>query len=240
MRIMRVRTPASVLLTALLAVVVAVGALIAVVTLRPRPDSQVPADGGTGLPSGAVPAEPICGPGPCEQLAAQTVGGAPVTLLAAPTGKFGQVRIGAPGQSTLFDLTISGMGATLGKESLRCLDGTSAACLVRGDLDGGAVGEVLVSTGGTWRGSGRPYFADAGNMSLFDVTGDGTADIIVVRHECPGAQSGSPKCQAAPVLAEVYGLGGESLGCTKKYTSPSQLKGWPDVRLTKPELRVCA
>jgi hypothetical protein len=239
MQTQRVRTPRSVLLTALLAAVVIAGALIVVVALRPRPDPQVTGDVVPGGPPGTALAQPICGPGPCEQLAAQTVGDVPVTLLAAPTGKFGQVRIGT-GQGTLVDLMIAGMGATLSKESLRCVDGSTASCLVRGDYEGGAVGEVLVNHGDTWRSSGRPYFADAGNMSLFDVTGDGTADIIVVRHECPESLPGSAKCQASPVVAAVFGLGGDSLGCTKKYTSPSQLKGWPDVRVTKSELRPCA
>ncbi|MEC3978126.1 hypothetical protein [Amycolatopsis sp. H20-H5] len=238
MQTLRVRTPRSVLLTALLAVVVVAGALIAVMALRPRPDAPAATDPAAASPPVTAPAEPSCGPGPCDQLAAQTVGGVPVILLAAPTGKFAQLRIGT-GQGAVVDLTITGMGATLSKESLRCVDGASASCLIRGDLDGGAVGDVVVNRGGTWRGSGRPYLADAGNISLSDVTGDGTADVIVVRHECPGAQSGSPKCQAAPVLAEVYDLAGTPIGCTKKYTSPSQLKGWPEVRLTKPELRAC-
>ena len=111
--------------------------------------------------------------------------------------------------------------------------------LVRGQVDGGAYGEVLAGRGGLWHDPGKPYFADAGTLTLGDVNADGVPDVIVVRHECPGAESGTPKCEAAPVLAQVYDLGGETLGCTRKVTSPSDLRGWPEVRLTRADLRSC-
>jgi hypothetical protein len=34
-------------------------------------------------------------------------------------------------------------------------------------------------------------------------------------------------------------LAGRLVGCTKKYTSPSDLRGWPDIRLTKADVRAC-
>jgi hypothetical protein len=63
--------------------------------------------------------------------------------------------------------------------------------------------------------------------------------VIVVRHECPDSSSGTPKCEVMPVLAEVNDLAGNSVGCTRKVTSPSLLGGWPDVRLSRGDLRNC-
>jgi hypothetical protein len=142
----------------------------------------------------------------------------------------------------VFELSIAQLGVRLDQNSLRCIDGTAPTCLVRGDVgdQGNAgYGELLVASGGVWRAPGKPYFADAGTLSLYDVTADGRPDVIVVRHDCPGAASGTPKCQASPVLGEVYDLGGNSLGCTRRVTAPSDLRGWPDVRLTRADLRNC-
>ncbi|MDT7798591.1 MAG: hypothetical protein QOI78_2024 [Actinomycetota bacterium] len=239
MRTSAVRTPRSALLTAVLAAVVTLGAIGAVFLLRPRPD--VPVD--TVTEPGAASAIPAvtCGGGPCRQLAAMTVGGTPVVLLTDASGGAGQVRVG-PEPGTVFDLSIAQLGARLDANSLTCIDGASPTCLIRGDLGDegtGAYGELLVEGGGVWRDPGKPYFADAGTLSLYDVTADGRPDVIVVRHDCPGAASGTAKCQAAPVLGEVYDLAGNSLGCTRRVTAPSDLRGWPDVRLTRADLRAC-
>jgi hypothetical protein len=234
-----VRTPRSALLTAVLAAVVVVGALGAVYVLRSRSDSG--AGSVTEAVAGPATTAESCGGGPCRQVAAMTVGGTPVVLLADAGGGSGRVRIG-PAPGTVFELTIGqqGLDARLDGNSLTCIDGTTAACLVRGGVDGGAYGELLVGSGGLWGDSGKPFFADAGTLSLYDVTADGRPDVIVVRHDCTSSTSGTAKCQAAPVLAEVYDVTGESVGCTKKYTSPSDLRGWPDIRLTRADLRTCS
>ncbi len=224
------------LFTAVLAAVVTAGVLAAVIALRPR--ESVPADTGQPAVVDAAPSAPgvSCGHSTCREFGAMTVGGVPVVLLADETAKQGRVRIGG---DTIFPLIINDMGATLEADSLRCVDGATPVCLVRGDVTGGSVGEVFVARGGIWRDTGKPYFSDAGTIALNDVTADGVADVVVVRHECPGAQSGSARCQAAPVLAEVYEVARGSVGCTRKYTAPSELRGWPDVRLTRADLRAC-
>ncbi|GAA4541212.1 hypothetical protein [Amycolatopsis samaneae] len=241
MRTTGLRAPRPALLTALLAVVVTVAALVVVVVLRPRPAT----DGGDGAAvpplRGPVPATPTCGAGPCRQLAAMTVGTVPIALLADAEGGAGRVRVG-PEPGTVIELAIAELGVRLGENSLRCIEGVTSACLIRGeakDAPGGAYGELLVDRGGRWTSAGKPYFADAGTLSLYDVTADGVPDVIVVRHECPGMTPGTPQCQAAPVLAEAYELGGNSIGCTWKVTAPSDLPGWPDVRLTRTDLHAC-
>lgn len=234
MRTQEARAPGSVLLTALLAVVVTAGVIVAVVLLRPAAPAP---DGAPGVPPVSDGAPSVnCGASACREIGAMTVGGLPVVLLADDAGKEGVVRIGA---DTVYPLMLNDMGVTLKGDSLRCVDGTTPVCLVRGDAGGGSAGELFVARGGVWRDTGKPYFSDAGTVALNDVTADGIADVIVVRHECPGAQSGSARCQAAPVLAEVYDVARGSVGCTRRYTAPSELRGWPDVRLTKADLRAC-
>ncbi|MFE0027529.1 hypothetical protein [Amycolatopsis sp. NPDC059021] len=241
MRSTGLRPPRSALLTALLAAVVTAAALAGVVVLRPHPDTDG-GDGAAAAPSaGPPPTTSTCGAGPCHQLAAMTVGSTPVVLLDAAQGGAGRVRIG-PEPGITIELTIAEMGVRLGKDSLRCIEGSTSACLVRGeanDAAGGSYGELIVNRGGTWEDSGKPYFADAGTLSLYDVSADGAPDVIVVRHECPGSTPGTPTCQASPVLAEVYDLAGTSMGCTWKVTSPSELRGWPDIRLTRADLHAC-
>ncbi len=237
MRTQEARAPRSVLLTALLAVVVTAGVIVAVVLLRPA--APVPA-GEPGVPpvSDGAPNAPgvDCGDSACREISAMTVGGLPVVLLADDSGRQGVVRIGA---DTVYPLIVNDMGATLKGDSLRCFDGVTPVCLVRGEVGGGSAGELFVARGGIWRDTGKPYFSDAGTIALNDVTADGIADVIVVRHECPGAQTGSARCQAAPVLAEVYDVARGSVGCTRRYTAPSELRGWPEVRLAKADLRAC-
>ena len=232
------RVPRAALLTAVLALVVIAAAFVAVVELRPKPADSVSASPSEPSPPGAGSAM-TCGNNPCRQLAAMTVGGAPVVLFADASGGWGRVQIGAqPG--TEFELAITGMGAKLSGTSLRCVQGSTSACLIRGDTSGGAYGELLTESDGVWHDFGRPYFADAGTLSLNDVSQDGRPDVIVVRHECPQATPGTPTCQAAPVLAEVYELDGTVMGCTATVTSPSNFRGWPDVELKKSQLRACS
>lgn len=233
------RAPRSVLVTVLVAAVVTAGVLIAVAALRSRAGAPVGAGPGAD-PAGAItPPNSNCGPAACVQVASATVNGTEVALLAAPDGGSGHLRLGFDPSHATVETTITSIGARLGPDSLRCVDGTIIVCLVRGVTEGGLVGEVLAYRGESWRGPEKPFFSDAGNISLSDATGDNSPDVIVVRHECPGSQPGSAKCGAAPVLASVFDLAGRQLGCTKKYPSPSNLRGWPDIRLTKAELRGC-
>ncbi|HWD06540.1 MAG TPA: hypothetical protein VG674_29290 [Amycolatopsis sp.] len=239
MRTSPTRIPRSALLTAALAAVVTVAALVVVLGLR-----QKPADVASGVAPAGVEPPPstatTCGADPCRQLAAVSVAGTPVVLLADATGGWGRVEIGAqPG--TQFELAITTMGAKLTAQSLQCVAGKTSACLVRGAVGHGegAYGELLIGSDGVWRDFGKPYFADAGTLSLYDTTADGRPDVIVVRHECPDATPGTPKCQAAPVLAEVYQLSGSVIGCTKQVTAPSDLRGWPDVQVRSADLRAC-
>jgi hypothetical protein len=234
------RLPRSVLVTVLAAAVVTAGVLIAVTVLRPHPDGTAMA-GAAPDPSPQPPSSVSnCGPAPCRQVAATTVSGVEVALLAAPDGSSGSLRFGPEAANATMETTITKIGARLGPDSLRCAAGVTTACLVRGTGDGGVVAEVLARRGDSWQGTGKPYFSDAGTISLSDADGSGSPDVIVVRHECPGSQPGSAKCLGAPVIASVFDLAGNQVGCTKKYTAPSQIRGWPDIKLVKADLRPCS
>ncbi|SFQ21666.1 hypothetical protein SAMN05421810_105210 [Amycolatopsis arida] len=230
--------PRSVLVTAVVAALVTAGALGGAVVLRPgaQPNDARPPD---GAPTRAVDAR--CPPESCQVLASTEVAGTVVALLADSDGGSGRVRFGGQARGLVVETMVTTMGARLTGDSLRCAEGARPVCLVRGAVDGGAVGEVLVSAGtgeGTWRAAERLYFSDAGYLSLDDVTGDGVAEVVVVRHDC--APDAAPaRCRVAPVVAQVFDLGGTEVGCTRRHTAPSGLRGWPEVEVRRSDLRDC-
>ncbi|NKQ58266.1 hypothetical protein HFP15_35985 [Amycolatopsis sp. K13G38] len=207
------------MVTAVLAVLVTVGALIGVASLRSRDE------GGPALQM-AAPAVPVttaeeCGSGPCRVLASQTVDGGTVELLADDQGANGQFRAGG----VVVQTTITRLGARLDAGSLSCVTASVSACLVTGPLSGGRVGQLMIDRAGTWRSVDKPYFSDAGVLTLNSVSGSGAPEVVVV--------------QNSPVQARVYALDGSSVGCTRHYTYLSQLRGWPNVRLEASDLRAC-
>ncbi|WP_051116304.1 hypothetical protein [Amycolatopsis nigrescens] len=231
----------SVLWTALLAAVVTAAALVSVVLLRSQAtDHQGFQSAGEAVASGVTPLPGSeCGAGPCQVLRSVEVHGESVELLADAEGGTGRVRIGGATSKMVLETSITALGVRLNGDSLSCFAAGVSACLVRGPHDGGMVGEVLVSREGNWRASEKPYFSDAGSIVLANVTGDDAAEVVRVQHECSDAQASAGKCQVTPVHAEVFDLGGKQVGCSRGYTSPSQIRGWPDIRLTAADLRPC-
>lgn len=226
------------LVTVVLAVLVTVAAVLTVFLLRPDHASS---PGPAAAPAASAPGAPAqCSDGECRVLASTDVDGSSVELLADSGGTSGRLRIHAgTGPPTVLESTVTAMGARLDDDSLRCAEGDVPVCLVRGALDNGMVGEVIVARGGTWRPADRPYFSDAGTISLDDVAGDAAPEVVVVRHDCDVSDS-ADSCRVAPVVAAVFEVGGAELGCTGHYTSPSEIRGWPDVRVSAAQLRPCA
>lgn len=233
----KAKAPRSVLITAVVAAVMTVAALATVAALRWRADNFATSDEPTTPPT-SVGLAAGCGGGPCQVLSSAPVHGTPIELLTDNNGGSGRVRVGGVGSDIVIPITINQFGVRLNQNSLRCVAGETSVCLVRGPNDGGMVGEVLVSRGDSWRPAERPYFSDAGHIVLDDVDGDDVPEIVVVRHDC-SSESGSSRCATAPVLAQVYGVAGEVLGCTKRYTSPSNIRGWPEVNISVSQLRGC-
>ncbi|MGC7095694.1 hypothetical protein ACPZ19_13570 [Amycolatopsis lurida] len=229
--------PRSIVVTAVLAVLITAGALVTAVLLRPgAPDTAVPGAGGESTSAGAASE---CGPRACQVLASQPVKGTTAELLADPEGRSAHVRFGGLGSDFVLESALASMDVAVRQDSLQCVDGPLAACLVHGDYQGGVIAELLVAPSDTWRQSDRLYFSDAGRVLLAQVAGDTAPEVVVVRHECASAAPAAPGCPRGPVLAEVFDLSGKQAGCTKRYSVPSQLRGWPDVRLSETDLRPC-
>ncbi|HVW41410.1 MAG TPA: hypothetical protein VHC18_08680 [Amycolatopsis sp.] len=214
------RAPRSVVFTALIAALVTIGALVCVAALRTRGDAG--SDLAMAAPGATAPTSAEeCGTAPCVVLATQTVGDGAVRLLADAHGANGRFQAG----SATVETTITQLGARLDPGSLSCVTASASACLVSGPLNGGRVGQLLIDRSGAWRSVDKPYFSDAGVLVLGDVSGSDAPEVVVV--------------QGSPVLARVYALDGSVVGCTKRYTYLSQLRGWPNVRLQAADLRSC-
>lgn len=230
------RPPRPVLLTVALAAVVVVGSLVAAVLLRPGEDDHEAVD---GLSMPTATAGDGCAGGPCRVVASASVNGMTVELLAAERGSAGRLRAGGPASASVAEVAIGTMGVPLNQDSLRCEESATPVCLVRGPHDGGMVGELHVWQGDSWRSDQRPYFSDAGSVTLDDVDGDDVPEVVVVSHDCSDAESVAA-CRQAPVLAEVFDLSGGTVGCTGTYGSPGSLRGWPEVDVESYELMACS
>lgn len=216
----RGRAPRSVVVTAILAAVVALSALVAVRLLRDDGTSAQTSVHDAG--SSSVTSGVDCGEGPCQAVARATVGGDPVELLADSAGGNGRFQAGA----SVLEVTVTALGGRLDVNSLSCASGAVSACLVQARQESATIAQLVVNRAGTWRSVDKPYYSSAGVIRLDDVSGDTAPEVVVV--------------QTAPVLARVFALDGSALGCTRRYTSVSQLRGWPEVQLNAGDLRACA
>lgn len=214
------RAPRSVVVTAVLAALVTIAALVAVGKLRTK-DTSVPGVE-AALPTTSISANGLdCGNAPCGVVATQNVAGSSVELLADAHGGNGRFQAGA----VVLQTTITELGARLTTDSLSCVQASVSACLVDAPLNGGRIAQLFIERAGTWRSVDKPYFSDAGIVVLGNVSGSDAPEVSVV--------------DSNPVLARVYGLDGSVVGCTKKYSYPAQLRGWPNVRLQASDLRAC-
>lgn len=229
------RPPRPVLLTAAVAVVVVVASLLVAVLVRPG-EERNSAD---GLSMPTETGDAGCGGGPCRVVASDSVNGMPVELLADARGSVARLRAGGPTSGSIAEVTVASMGVPLNRDSLRCEESATPVCLVRGPHDGGMVGEVHIWQGDNWRSDQRPYFSDAGSVTLDDVDADDVPEVLVVSHDCSDVDSVSA-CQVAPVLVEVFDLSGGTVGCTDIYGSPGSLRGWPEVDVESSELIPCS
>jgi hypothetical protein len=211
--------PRSVVFTAVVAALVTAGALAGVASLRfrdepPRLEAAAP-------PVSRQVSSAECGDGPCRTVTSQAVNGSQVQLLADAGG--GNARFSSNGE--VVQTSITELGARVDANSLSCVAASVSACVVSAPLGGGRIGELLVERDGDWRSVDKPYYSDAGVIVLGNVTGTDAPEVTVV--------------ESSPVLARVYALDGTVAGCTKKYSYPSQIRGWPKVRLLASDLRSC-
>ncbi|PRY43792.1 hypothetical protein [Umezawaea tangerina] len=219
------RVPRSVLSTAVAAVLVLVGCLVAAYLLRPA------APGSAGGPSTGDDAL-RCGSEACRAVVRADVGADSVELVVG--GGVGRIRIGGPGGPNVVESTVVDSGAQVDGQSLECVSSKVSVCLVRGKSGDEVLGEVLVGRDGTWTRVQTRYLATGGYLGLHDVDGDAVADVVAVQLDCDQDVCGK-------VHAQVFSFTGgkEPLGCTAPVGTAEQLPGWPAVAPATADLSPC-
>lgn len=230
------RAPRSVLVTAVLAVLVTVGALVTVMVLRSQRDAQGFGPDPTTPTTTSTDAAEICGKSRCGVLTSTPLGLRTVQLLADENGLNGRLRVLRGESSTVLEMALAGEGVRLTQRSLVCWEGPTNACLVSGAHRGGVAGEVFVDGERGWE-SPALHLSTAGYVDLMQVTGDKTPDVVVAKQpDCDGTAA---ECAGTPIVLEVLALDGKSLGCTQPYAALTQLPGWPAVQLSGVALQEC-
>lgn len=232
------RASRSVVVTVCVAAGMTVLALAGAVLLRPQPADSSASAGSRARPSASSATSPPleCDSGPCRLLASRSIGGSSVQLLANSPATSGRVRIttGA-GLDSVFETTISKLGANLTEQSLTCVDGQTPTCMVSGSSPDGSAGEVFVDTAGDWSRADAPYFSSAGYLSLNGSTA--TPEVVTVQSDC-GADLPA-QCAQSPVYVQVFSVAGESIGCSGSVSRLDRLPGWPTVAVAELTLHPC-
>jgi hypothetical protein len=157
----------AVVVTACIAAALTLLALVGAIALRPHQTSTDAGTAGSGPTTAAANATLQCSDGPCQSLARTTVAGSTVQLLANGAATTGRVRIvTAQGLDSVFETTISQLGAKLTAQSLSCVNATTPVCMVSGSGSEGSAGEVFLETDGNWTRADAPYVASGGYISL--------------------------------------------------------------------------
>lgn len=227
---------APVVITVGVAVGLTLLALVGAVLLRPQqPDATADSEGAPAPPGADATLQ--CGNSPCRSLANTTVAGSSVQLLANVDGTSGRVRIvTAQGLDSVFETTISQLGATLNAQSLTCVTVSSPACMVSGGGPEGAAGEVFLQTDGDWESADAPFFASGSYISLRQGGTQGP-EIITAQVNCDSDLSA--QCTSAPVYVQVFTVAGATLGCSTAVSKLDKLPGWPNVTVSQSELHAC-
>ena len=230
-------TPRSVVLTVVLAVLVAAGALggAGVVRWRAAESTRTPPSSQNPPPSSAVGVSG-CPTGHCTVLATSVIGGTSFELVADPDARSGRLRVGGTTSGTVIEATVTELGVTLTRESLQCIAGGPAACLIKGELDGGGIaGQIVVGRSDKWSRTEKTYLSVAGYLALANIDGSAAPEILAAqRAACTRADG------ACPVYMQVFTIVGEEMGCTKDFPRLDKLPGYaPAVKLTGALLSPC-
>lgn len=231
------RVPRSLILAAVLSALVAAGALAGAAALRSGTTDAAPAVvTSENSPVPTLDASGCLRP-PCQQLATTTIGGTSVELLADADATSGRLRIGGVTSGHVIETTITDLRVTLTATSLQCLSGGPSACLIRGEHEGGIVGQVVVGRSDNWSALDRRFVSDAGYLVLANVDGDSAPEVLAAQHDC--AEPDPAVCAARPVYVQVFALTGAVAGCTRKYARLDRLPGYPAVTITPAALTPC-
>jgi hypothetical protein len=164
------------------------------------------------------------------------VAGSTVQLLANGAATTGRVRIvTARGLDSVFETTISQLGAKLTAQSLSCVNTTTPVCMVSGSGSEGSAGEVFLETDGNWARADAPYVASGGYISLRADSARGP-EVLTAQTTC---DPDSSQCPTDPIYLQVFTVTGDTLGCTSPVSKLDRLPGWPNVTVTQTQLRDC-
>jgi hypothetical protein len=228
-----------VVVTAIVCVLVALGALVTAAVLRnERANDAQPGEPTTPPTTTSGAGANGCLVDPCTVVGPIPIGGITVQLVADAGGRSGRVQIGGGGASDVIEVTITKLGAVLGPDSLQCAAGSLSACVVRGATADGMLGQVVVGRSAKWASLDKPFGSDAGYVGVQEVTGRQTGpEVLVAQHRCD--PSTAADCSATPVYVQFFTLKSDSLGCTRNYARLESIPGWPAVDLADVTFRDC-
>jgi hypothetical protein len=230
--------PWAVVVTALVCVLITLGALVTAGVLRHQRVTEAASDETTTPATTTGPGANGCSVEPCKVEIAPPIGGTSVQLVADAGGRSGRLQIGGGGASSVIEVTITKLGATLGAEALRCVGGALSACVVRGASPEGMLAQLVVGRSGKWASTEKAFVSDASFVGLQDVTGRQTGpEVLVAQHRCD--RDVAADCGDTPVHVEVFSVKSELLGCTRDYARLESIPGWPEVDLSQATLRPC-
>jgi hypothetical protein len=226
-------TPRSAVVAVVLAVLVTAGALAGAEVIRWRATPAGPAATSQRPPPSSIVGVSGCLINPCTVPAATKIGGTSVELVADAGGHSGRLRIGGVAAGgTVIEATITDIGVTLTQDSLQCVAGGPAACLIRGEHEGGLAGQVVVGRSDTWSLTEKTYVSTAGYLVLANIDTDAAPEILAAqRSECASS--------TCPVFLQVFGVDGKDAGCTKEYPRLDKLPGNGSVKITESMLGPC-
>lgn len=213
------RVPVSVVLAAVGAVVVLVGALGLAYHLRAQ--TAVVSVGATQ----STAETDTCTDGQCTTIAKQVVGTVAVSLLANGNGTVGQLYINDPHGPNTVDLSITGLGVKVDKSSLQCVSGVATACLVSGSGNSTRVGEIFVARANGWHSLGKT-FASSDNAMELTAFADSKEQILASLQQV----------SAAAHNVQVFSLSGDEIGCSKSYATALTL---PELKIKQSNLVSC-
>ena len=227
------RTSRPVLVAVVVAALVLACAIGATLVLRHlRESTAQPTTSATSSPPSTGPVQ-LCGQTACVKLASVAMPQfrETVDLLADGQGHFARLRITSDRGTVLFSSQLAAVTA----HSITCEEGKTSACLLQGMDGSDVIGEVYTDDGGTWRQAAIPFSSDAGYLALRDVNGDGTPDVVTTQRRC----GDNAPASCTKVVAAVYQLTGDEIGCSVTYASKEQLPGWPTVAPVASKLSEC-
>jgi hypothetical protein len=230
-----VGTPRSVIVTVVLAVLVAAGAVggAGVLRWRAAESTSTPTTSQKPAPTGVVGVSG-CLVEPCKVLATTTVGGTTVELVADDGARSGRLRVGGPTSGSVIETTLTDLSVLLTADSLQCIAGGPAACLIKGGYEGGTAGQIIVGRSDKWSALEKPYISDAGYLALANINGDVAPEVLAAQHAGCARSDG-----ACPVFMQVFTIAGTVVGCTKEFPRLDKLPGYPGVKLTEAALTPC-